>query len=151
MGSCFLAHRVGCQSAAEQYTAYVEDEVDVAVTSSAGFPPDTTFYQASKGICTPMEIVRPGGTIITAAGCADGIGSAEYEALLRESGSFDGLRRRISDTAAAWVIDQWNAQMMLRASERARLLFYTDGVSREKLAVAPFVKDEMPVEATART
>ena len=147
-GDVILAHRAGCESARRQYTTYVDDEVDIAVSSSAGFPLDTSFYQAAKGICTPLEIVRAGGIIITAAGCADGIGSPEYEQLLQQAGSFQGLRERIS-SAGTWLIDQWNAQMMLRASEKARLLFYTDGVSRQKLGrclVEPLGSVEQGVE-----
>jgi len=130
-GDVIEAHRAGCQSARGQYMAYVDEPVDIAVSSSAGFPLDTTFYQTAKGMCTPLEIVRTGGVIITASGCADGIGSAQYEKLLLESGTFDGLRRRISDTRTC-VVDQWNAQMMLRASEKARLLFYSDGIDERK-------------------
>ena len=51
------------------------------VTSSAGYPLDTTFYQAVKGLTGALPIVKQGGTIILAAGLTEGIGSEEFARL----------------------------------------------------------------------
>ena len=147
-GDVIEAHRAGCERARQECAAYVDRKVDIAVTSSAGFPLDATYYQASKGICAPLDIIKPGGMIIVAAGCADGIGSREYETLLMDTGTPEALRRRLS-TTDTWVIDQWNAQMVLRACAKARVLFFSEGVSREKLRrclVEPVDSVEQAVE-----
>ena len=52
--------------------------VDIVVTCSAGYPLDTTFYQAVKGLTGALPIVKEGGTIIMAAGLSEGIGSAPF-------------------------------------------------------------------------
>ncbi len=131
-GDVIEAHRAGCESARRECTAYVDEEVDIAVTSSAGFPLDTTYYQACKGICAPVDIVRPGGMIVVAAGCVDGIGSAEFERLLMETGSPEAVRERLSN-ADEWKVDQWNVQMIAQVREKARVLFCTGGIPAEKL------------------
>jgi len=147
-GEVTAAHAAGCEHARRECAACVQAPVDVALTSCAGWPLDTTFYQAAKGVCAPLQIVKPGGTIIVAAGCADGVGGPEYERLLMETGSPEALRARCAGTDE-WVIDQWCAQMTLRGCERGRVLFYTDGIPPEKLArclVEPVASVEQAVE-----
>ena len=59
------------------------------VTSSAGYPLDTTYYQTVKGMVGAIDILEPGGTIIIASECSEGLGSDEFVAaqrLLRETG-----------------------------------------------------------------
>ena len=43
------------------------EPVDVVVTSCAGYPLDTTWYQAVKGLTGALPIVKQGGTIVLAA------------------------------------------------------------------------------------
>ena len=57
----------------------VPEPVDIVVTSSAGYPLDTTFYQSVKGMVCAMPIVKQGGTIIVAASMTEGIGSAPFQ------------------------------------------------------------------------
>lgn len=147
-GDAIAAHRAGCAQAHRECADHVDEKVDIAITSCAGFPLDTTYYQSAKGVCAPLEIVKPGGMIVVAAGCADGVGSPEFECLLMETGSPEALRRRIAD-ADEWVIDQWNAQMVLRGRDLGRVLFYTDGIERQTLArclVEPVDSVEQAVE-----
>ncbi len=67
-------------SAVEFTRAYTEIEVgrrfSTIVTSSAGYPLDQTYYQTVKGMVTPLDILEPGGTLIIASQCAEGLGSA---------------------------------------------------------------------------
>ena len=132
-GELSLTHRAGCEQARRECAAYIDERVDIAISSSAGYPLDTTYYQASKGICTPLDIVKPGGTIICAAGCADGIGSAEFEELLMQTGCIEAALERIANTDS-WTIDQWTIQMIVRGLDAGRVLFYTDGIDRERMA-----------------
>jgi nickel-dependent lactate racemase len=57
---------------------------DVVVTSCAGYPLDTTWYQAVKGLTGALPIVKQGGTIILAASLTEGLGSPEFRALLED-------------------------------------------------------------------
>ena len=54
--------------------APVARPVDIVVTSSAGYPLDTTFYQSVKGLTGCLPIVKQGGTIIMAASLSEGVG-----------------------------------------------------------------------------
>ena len=46
---------------------------DIVITTNSGYPLDQNLYQAIKGISAAAEMVRPGGTIICAAECRDGL------------------------------------------------------------------------------
>ena len=46
---------------------------DIVITTNSGYPLDQNLYQAVKGMSAAAEIVRPGGTIICAAECRDGL------------------------------------------------------------------------------
>ena len=50
------------------------------VTTSAGYPLDKTYYQTVKGMVGVIDILEPGGTIIIASECSEGMGSREFVA-----------------------------------------------------------------------
>ncbi len=75
--------------------AEVPQAVDIVVTSSAGYPLDTTFYQAVKGLTGCLPIVKQGGTIILAASLTEGLGSPEFQSALRDHSSLDVFMERI--------------------------------------------------------
>jgi nickel-dependent lactate racemase len=53
---------------------------DLAIVSPGGHPKDVNVYQAQKALAHAALVTRPGGTILLAAACPDGTGSAAYEA-----------------------------------------------------------------------
>ena len=75
--------------------APVARPVDIVVTSSAGYPLDTTFYQSVKGLTGCLPIVKQGGTIILAASLSEGIGSPEFQSIFRENPSLEVFMERI--------------------------------------------------------
>src|SRR5262245_26351005 len=48
------------------------------VTSAAGHPLDKTYYQTVKGMVGPLDILAPGGDLIVASACSEGMGSKHY-------------------------------------------------------------------------
>ena len=80
-GAAFLE---GCDFVRDVVTDTLPEPVDIVVTSSAGYPLDTTFYQSVKGMVGALPIVKPGGTIILAASLSEGIGSPEFQSLFDE-------------------------------------------------------------------
>ena len=61
---------------------------DIVITTNSGYPLDQNLYQAVKGMSAAAEIVRPGGTIICAAECRDGLPDhGSYGRLLQEGRS----------------------------------------------------------------
>ena len=48
------------------------------VTTAAGYPLDKTYYQTVKGMVGALDILEPGGTIVIASECSEGMGSPEF-------------------------------------------------------------------------
>jgi nickel-dependent lactate racemase len=87
----------------------VPEPVDIVVATSAGYPLDTTYYQSVKGMVAAMDIVKPGGTIILAAGLSEGIGSPEFRRIFQEHSSAEEFVERIKNTDY-FTLDQWQVE-----------------------------------------
>ena len=101
-------------------TDTLPEPADIVVTTSAGYPLDTTYYQSIKGMVAALEVVKPGGTIILAAGLAQGIGSADFRRLFDEnpdagfvhgSGSWAGI-------ILSWTNGNWRSWPKFAARRR---------------------------------
>lgn len=114
-------------------TDTVPEPVDIVVTSSAGYPLDTTFYQSVKGMVGAMSIVKPGGTIILAAGMSEGIGSKEFQGLFRDNATLDQFMHRILHEGQ-FVMDQWQLEELAKVRRHAKVRVVTDGLPAETLA-----------------
>ena len=66
-GDMEAAFQQGVACAARTLTDTVPEPADIVVTSGAGYPLDSTFYQSVKGMAAAAAVVKPGGTIIIAA------------------------------------------------------------------------------------
>ena len=78
-GDMIEAWHKGVRFAEDMVKVAVAEPVDVVVTSSAGYPLDTTWYQAVKGLTGALPIVKDGGTIVLAASLSEGVGSHEFQ------------------------------------------------------------------------
>jgi nickel-dependent lactate racemase len=110
----------------------VREAVDVVVTSCAGYPLDTTWYQAVKGLTGALPIVKQGGTIILAASLTEGLGSPEFQRVLAENSDLAAFKRRILDKDY-FVMDQWQLEEMAKVIERCRVKVVTRGLPAETL------------------
>src|SRR5262245_20595451 len=84
-GDMVGAWEAGVQFCREVVKAGVPRPADVVVTSCAGYPLDTTWYQAVKGLTGALPIVKQGGTIVLAASLSEGLGSPEFQKLVRDN------------------------------------------------------------------
>ncbi len=103
------------------------------VTSSAGYPLDKTYYQTVKGMVGALEILEPGGTLITVSKCSEGVGSKEYAEAQRSLirlGPEKFLRGIMPKRYAA--IDEWQAEMQVKAMKKGSVSLYSDGLSKEQ-------------------
>ncbi|GAB4151564.1 MAG: nickel-dependent lactate racemase [Planctomycetaceae bacterium] len=107
--------------------AEVPTECDVVVTSSAGYPLDTTFYQAVKGMTGVLPIVKEGGTIVIAASLTEGIGSPEFQQLFTDNATLDEFMHRILGKDY-FVMDQWQLEELAKVRRKAKVKFVTDGL-----------------------
>jgi nickel-dependent lactate racemase len=125
--------------------AAVPRPVEVVVTSSAGYPLDTTFYQAIKGLTGCLPIVKEGGTIIMAASLTEGLGSPEFQAALRDHPSLDVFMERILGRDY-FVMDQWQVEELAKVRRKARVKLISDGLPPDVLSSC-FVEPSPSVEA----
>jgi nickel-dependent lactate racemase len=125
--------------------APVARPVDIVVTSSAGYPLDTTFYQSVKGLTGALPIVKQGGTIIMAASLSEGIGSPELQSIFREIPSLEVFMERILDKDY-FVMDQWQVEELAKVRRKARVKIVTGGLSPQVLS-GLFVESAPSVEA----
>jgi lactate racemase len=124
--------------------APVARELDVVITSAAGYPLDTTFYQAVKGLTGCLPIVKQGGTIILAASLTEGIGSPEFASLFRENATLDGFMERILGKDY-FVMDQWQLEELAKVRRKVKVKIVSDGLSADVLATL-FVEPAESVE-----
>ena len=106
------------------------------VTSAAGYPLDKTYYQTVKGMVGPLDILEPGGDLIIASECSEGMGSAEYVEAQRRLIDLgpDGFFAAISKKQYA-DIDEWQTQMQLKPMKVGSVSLYTKGLSQTDRAL----------------
>lgn len=116
-------------------------EVDIArkfktiVTSAGGYPLDKTYYQTVKGMVGPMDILEPGGTIIIASECSEGMGSPEFAAaqqMLCKHGQKEFMN--ILDGRSEALIDEWQTEMLLKPLRQGTIKLFTEELGQADLA-----------------
>jgi len=122
------------------------------VTTSAGYPLDKTYYQTVKGMVGVVDILQPGGTIIIASECSEGMGSREFvsaQQLLCELGPDRFMS--ILESRDKARIDEWQTEMLLKALRVGTIQLYTSGLSQNDLS-SVFVESVFSLnEAVAKT
>jgi len=104
------------------------------VTTSAGYPLDKTYYQTIKGMVGVVDILEPGGTIVIASECSEGMGSREFvdaQRLLMEKGSDQFLS--ILESRDRALIDEWQTEMLVKALRVGTVKLHTTGLSEDDL------------------
>jgi nickel-dependent lactate racemase len=106
------------------------------VSSAAGFPLDSTYYQTVKGMVSPVKILEPGGTVIVASSCSEGFGSAEYLEAQKRLVSM-GPERFIDDILGKEhaAIDEWQTEMQIRTLRVGSIQLYTEALTPEERAL----------------
>jgi nickel-dependent lactate racemase len=135
------AHAAGMDFVEAESLVARDAPADLVLVSGGGDPLDATFYQSIKGVSTASGIVRPGGVILLVAALSEGVGSASFEKLLRETRDAGEFELRLADDSF-FAIDQWMVQHLCQALRRARVLLYSDGLPLEAAG-------ELLVEAVA--
>jgi lactate racemase len=135
-GDVAAAYRTGTEFVAKTAMVEVPSPFDIVVTSNSGYPLDLNLYQAVKGMSAAARIVRPGGSIIIAAQCRDGIPDhGSFGRLLREAANLDVLLARIR--APGFLMDdQWEAQILALVAKKADVYVHADGLTPEQIATA---------------
>ena len=103
----------------------------MVVTSCAGYPLDTTWYQAVKGLTGALPIVKKGGTIVLAASLTEGLGSPEFQSSWPSTRRPGGTTGRPSRTTCE--MDEWQLVMLKKVLAHCRVKVVTHGLPAEVL------------------
>ncbi len=118
-GEMLAAHAAGTRVAGASALVAVAEPFDIVITTNSGYPLDINLYQAVKGMSAAARVVRPGGSIIAAAECRDGVPEhGEYGSILqmaRTPAELLGLMGSWHEVRQ----DQWEAQIQARVQLRA--------------------------------
>jgi nickel-dependent lactate racemase len=122
------------------------------VTSAAGYPLDKTYYQTVKGMVAPLDILAPGGTLVIASECSEGMGSHEYVDAQRRLVQLgpEGFLRSIEPKRFADV-DEWQTQMQVKPMRAGHVALYTTGLDDEARALTGVALADSVEQAVARS
>jgi nickel-dependent lactate racemase len=79
-GDPVSAHREGVRYAERIYRVIVSEKPDIVIAGS--YPANKDLWQADKALATAVLMVKPGGTVILAAPCMEGV-SPEHPILMK--------------------------------------------------------------------
>ena len=135
-GDVLAMHAAAREVARREAMQAVDAPFDIVITTNSGYPLDQNLYQAVKGMSAAAEVVRPGGTIICAAECRDGLPDhGSYGKLLRQARSPADILQRIAASPVT-IPDQWQVQIQARIQTKATVLLRTDGLSDDEVRAA---------------
>jgi lactate racemase len=103
----------------------VSELFDVVVTTNSGYPLDMNLYQGVKGMSAGARILKPGGTLILAAECREGMpANSPMDKMLR---SVSGPGAVLASLAASGEArpEQWQAQILALIQRRANILVHS--------------------------
>jgi nickel-dependent lactate racemase len=141
-GDLLAEHRAACAAARRDAMRAVESPFDVVLTTNSGFPLDQNLYQAVKGISAAAKVVKPGGTIVCAAECRDGLPShGSYGQVLASQPSPEKLLAMINSPGYS-TPDQWQVQIQAQVQMKATVMVKAGGLTADAVRAAHF----QPVE-----
>jgi nickel-dependent lactate racemase len=114
MGSGIPLSRLVCQVG-------VGTRYGLMISSPGGHPKDINLYQAQKALGHAALIARTGGTVILAAACPEGTGSARYEEWMSGMKTYDEVLDRFR--AEGFRIGPHKGYQIARDASRLRLMF----------------------------
>jgi nickel-dependent lactate racemase len=82
-------------------------------------------YQGVKGMAAAARILKPGGLLILAAECSEGIpAGSPFDKLLRESDGADEILQKLAEPGFVRA-EQWQAQIQSLICKHARILLHS--------------------------
>lgn len=145
------AHLAACESVLRTSVSTVEGPFDVVLTTNGGHPLDRNLYQAVKGMAAAERVLAPGGTIVVAAECADGLpGGGAFERLLAGAADAGALLTGVTangngtsrapgspaEPGAPAEPDGWQAQVLGRVLAKAQVVLYSGGIDDDQARLA---------------
>ncbi len=120
------AHDAACAHVQSTAVRTVDAPFDLVVSTNGGYPLDRNLYQAVKGMAAAERIVRPGGIIVMAAACEDGVpADGAFARLLAAARTPADL----AGASGAPELDRWQAQVLGRVLGRAEVHLFSGGLA----------------------
>lgn len=113
------AFRQGVSRYEALYRCNTPEIADIVLASPGGLPKDLNFYQAHKALENVKGAVRPGGAILLAASCPEGIGDRTLQEWLMGMNQPEQLIERFR---RCFVLGGHKAASLARLRMKARLL-----------------------------
>jgi len=124
-GDLLAAHRAGTDFVRSSAMQEVRHPFEVVVTTNSGYPLDLNLYQGIKGLSAAARIVQPGGLILLACECSEGVPSGSpFECLLRRAKSPEALLALMRQPGFGEP-EQWQAQILAQIQQRARVMVHS--------------------------
>ena len=103
----------------------VSSPFDIVVTTNSGYPLDLNLYQGVKGMSAGARILKPGGLLILACECREGVpANSPLDKLLREAGSPEEILTMLANAGFVRP-EQWQAQIQALLQRQACVLLYS--------------------------
>ena len=137
-GDLLAAHKVGCEFVRKSAMQKFDAPFDIVVTTNSGYPLDLNLYQAVKGMSAGARVIKPGGTLIIACECREGVpAGSSFDELLRSASSAAEILSLLASPGFQRP-EQWQAQIQAIIQRNANVLLYSslsdDVVRRAHLA-----------------
>jgi nickel-dependent lactate racemase len=124
-GDLLEAHRAGCEFVRASAMQRVAAPFDVVVTTNSGYPLDLNLYQGVKGMSAGARILKPGGLLLLACECREGIPvGSPLEKLLRSAAGPEEILALLA-TPGFVRPEQWQAQIQALVQRQARVRVYS--------------------------
>ena len=124
-GDLIGAHKVGIEFVRRSAMQRVSAPFDVVVTTNSGYPLDMNLYQGVKGMSAGARIIKPGGTLILACECREGVpANSPLDQLLRSASSPEEILALLA-TPGFVRAEQWQAQIQSLIQRKARVLVHS--------------------------
>lgn len=129
-GDLAAAHQAGAAYVCDRVMRPAPQQYDIVITTNSGFPLDQNLYQSVKGMSAAARIVKPGGSILMAAECCDGIPNHGLFAKIMQMAG--GQPQQLLDMVAQpgfHRTDQWQAQILAQICQQAKVYLYSAGIT----------------------
>ncbi|MBD3182817.1 nickel-dependent lactate racemase [Candidatus Poribacteria bacterium] len=151
-GDLEKAHLQGIKHVEQIVKVEVDEPADIVLVSNAGYPLDTNFYQAIKGMIAALGVIKEGGIIILVAECCDGLGGKEFTQLVLETTDVRAFVKKLYEPDF-FVVDQWMLEELIKVIDKAQVYCYCEGVEDhilEQLSLKSIPSPELGLRAALK-
>jgi nickel-dependent lactate racemase len=124
-GDLIEAHAVGCEFVRNSAMQKFGAPFDIVVATNSGYPLDQNLYQGVKGMSAGARVIRPGGTLILACECREGVpADCWLDRILRSAANPEEILALLASPGYVRP-EQWQAQIQALIQRKAKVMLYS--------------------------